>query len=181
MRETDGWRGHVVRLLLLVSQPLMSVALSPVEDAPPPVRSTRGVQHKDPLISDDFVVGCIMIMFLLLFCFGERSCPRAWQYYRGHGQPPRLNPHRLGRCPFPGWLPLLCAPLNAHWYPARSQASNSIRAAWTCTESSAPARVKRPRRGFLHITPHSAATPELYRAVLREAHAMSKPLGHREC
>eukprot|EP00326_Haptolina_ericina_P000228 CAMPEP_0181220114 /NCGR_PEP_ID=MMETSP1096-20121128/28659_1 /TAXON_ID=156174 ORGANISM="Chrysochromulina ericina, Strain CCMP281" /NCGR_SAMPLE_ID=MMETSP1096 /ASSEMBLY_ACC=CAM_ASM_000453 /LENGTH=159 /DNA_ID=CAMNT_0023312585 /DNA_START=36 /DNA_END=517 /DNA_ORIENTATION=+ len=88
MRETDGWRGHVVRLLLLVSQPLMSVALSPVEDAPPPVRSTRGVQHKDPLISDDFVVGCIMIMFLLLF----------------------------------------------------ASASNSIRAAWTCTESSAPAR-----------------------------------------
>lgn len=34
--------------------------------------STRGVQPLPPWISDDFVVGCIMIMFLLLFCFGKQ-------------------------------------------------------------------------------------------------------------
>ena len=33
-------------------------------------QSTRGVQHKAPVISDDLVVGCIMVMFLLLFAFG---------------------------------------------------------------------------------------------------------------
>ena len=36
------------------------------------IMSTRGIQYKDPWISDDFVVGCIMIMFLLLFCFGKQ-------------------------------------------------------------------------------------------------------------
>ncbi len=36
------------------------------------IQSTRGVQHKPPLISDDFIVGVIMIMFLLLFAFGAR-------------------------------------------------------------------------------------------------------------
>ena len=34
--------------------------------------STRGVQHEVPLISDDLVVGAIMIMFLLLFAFGKQ-------------------------------------------------------------------------------------------------------------
>ena len=36
------------------------------------VRSTRGVQHKTPLISDDLVVAAIMILFLCLFCFGKQ-------------------------------------------------------------------------------------------------------------
>jgi len=36
------------------------------------IRSTRGVQHKQTLVSDDFVVACIMVMFLLLFCFGKQ-------------------------------------------------------------------------------------------------------------
>ena len=36
------------------------------------IMSTRGIQFKDPWVSDDFVVGCIMIMFLLLFCFGKQ-------------------------------------------------------------------------------------------------------------
>ena len=36
------------------------------------IMSERGIQYKDPWISDDFVVGCIMIMFLLLFCFGKQ-------------------------------------------------------------------------------------------------------------
>ena len=33
-------------------------------------QSIRGVQHAMPWISDDLVVGCIMLMFLLLFAFG---------------------------------------------------------------------------------------------------------------
>lgn len=36
------------------------------------IRSPRAVQYKQPIISDDFVVGCIMLMFLLLFCFGKQ-------------------------------------------------------------------------------------------------------------
>ena len=36
------------------------------------IQSKRGVQPKSQWISDDFVVGCIMIMFLLLFCFGKQ-------------------------------------------------------------------------------------------------------------
>ena len=34
--------------------------------------STRGVQHKPLWISDDFVVACIMVMFLFLFAFGKQ-------------------------------------------------------------------------------------------------------------
>jgi len=34
--------------------------------------SSRGVQPFQPWVSDDFVVGCIMVMFLLLFCFGKQ-------------------------------------------------------------------------------------------------------------
>ncbi|KAL1514891.1 hypothetical protein AB1Y20_003973 [Prymnesium parvum] len=58
------------QLLGFLSAALLGVVAN-AEVAQPPVRSTRGVQHKDPLISDDFIVGCIMIMFLLLFCFGQ--------------------------------------------------------------------------------------------------------------
>lgn len=38
------------------------------------IQSTRGIQHSkvQPILSDDFVVACIMIMFLLLFCFGKQ-------------------------------------------------------------------------------------------------------------
>ena len=38
------------------------------------IQSTKGVQHATPLISDDFVVACIMIMFLMLFAFGAPTC-----------------------------------------------------------------------------------------------------------
>jgi hypothetical protein len=62
------------RLLLL--QPmgvLLLPALAYAQDAHAAIQSSRGVQHKAPLISDDLIVGCIMIMFLLLFAFGK-SC-----------------------------------------------------------------------------------------------------------
>ena len=58
-------------------------ALAVAQDAHAAIQSTRGVQHKPPLVSDDFVVGCIMIMFLMLFAFGtpretlERGRPLA--------------------------------------------------------------------------------------------------------
>jgi hypothetical protein len=47
-------------------------ALVASKEAHAAISSTRGVQHEPPLISDDFVVGCIMIMFLMLFAFGEQ-------------------------------------------------------------------------------------------------------------
>ena len=59
--------------LLTLSAPLAAYA----QDQHAYIQSTRGVQHKPPLISDDFVVGCIMIMFLLLFAFGERAAAAA--------------------------------------------------------------------------------------------------------
>jgi len=34
------------------------------------IQSTRGVQHELPIVSDDVVVGVIMVLFLLLFAFG---------------------------------------------------------------------------------------------------------------
>ena len=74
------------------------------------MKSTRGVQHKDPLISDDFVVGCIMIMFLLLFCFGQ-SLPRA--QHTCHG-------------------PCLILPLS----PRRRQTIVSRTRTWCCCNSS---------------------------------------------
>ena len=55
-------------LLLLALQGTMAVH----EARHAAIMSTRGIQFKDPWISDDFVVGCIMIMFLLLFCFGKQ-------------------------------------------------------------------------------------------------------------
>ena len=56
--------------LLLVTAPMLALA----QDQHAAIHSTKGVQHKLPLISDDFIVGCIMIMFLLLFAFG--ACGR---------------------------------------------------------------------------------------------------------
>ena len=55
-------------MLLLTLQGAMAVH----EARHAAIMSTRGIQYKDPWISDDFVVGCIMIMFLLLFCFGKQ-------------------------------------------------------------------------------------------------------------
>ena len=55
-------------MLLLALQGAMAVH----EARHAAIMSTRGIQYKDPWISDDFVVGCIMIMFLLLFCFGKQ-------------------------------------------------------------------------------------------------------------
>ena len=57
-------------LLLLLHLPGLVLA----QDQHAAIHSTKGVQHKLPLISDDFIVGCIMIMFLLLFAFG--ACGR---------------------------------------------------------------------------------------------------------
>ena len=59
--------------LLTLSAPLAAYA----QDQHAYIQSTRGVQHKPPLISDDFVVGCIMIMFLLLFAFGQCAAAAA--------------------------------------------------------------------------------------------------------
>ena len=38
------------------------------------IQSIRGVQHSkvQPMLSDNFVVCCIMMMFLMLFCFGKQ-------------------------------------------------------------------------------------------------------------
>lgn len=62
---------------------LLTAALVPAvamaQDAHAAIQSSRGVQHKQPLISDDFVVGCIMIMFLFLFAFGARA---VYMYHR---------------------------------------------------------------------------------------------------
>ena len=48
-------------------------AAAAAQDAHAAIHSTRGVQHKAPLISDDMVVGAIMVMFLMLFAFGASS------------------------------------------------------------------------------------------------------------
>ena len=61
----------VSRLLVTLGLPVLTIA----QDAHAAIQSKRGVQHKLPLISDDFVVGCIMIMFLLLFAFGALASP----------------------------------------------------------------------------------------------------------
>ena len=53
---------------------LMAMAApAAAQDMHAAIQSTRGVQHKLPLISDDVVIGAIMIMFLMLFAFGMRS------------------------------------------------------------------------------------------------------------
>ena len=49
---------------------LLLPALVSAQDMHAAIQSTRGEQHKLPLVSDDMVVGFIMIMFLLLFAFG---------------------------------------------------------------------------------------------------------------
>ena len=51
---------------------LSGVAGAFAADAHAAIRSSRGVQHQTPMISDDFIVGCIMVMFLCLFAFGTR-------------------------------------------------------------------------------------------------------------
>ena len=60
---------HAVVCAITVS----SVAPAFAKDDHAAIQSTRGVQHKAPMISDDFVVACIMIMFLMLFAFGARD------------------------------------------------------------------------------------------------------------
>ena len=56
---------HAFALFALLALLAQSVVCEVYYDA---IRSKRGVQPKQQWISDDFVVGCIMIMFLLLFC-----------------------------------------------------------------------------------------------------------------
>jgi hypothetical protein len=70
--------------LLALLQPLLAQPLSHKQDCVALGRprydaicSARGVQHYTPVISDDFVVACIMIMFLLLFCCAPRRRRRA--------------------------------------------------------------------------------------------------------
>jgi hypothetical protein len=65
-RSPTSWG---LAILQLVALPACAVA----QDQHAAIQSTRGVQHKPPLISDDFVVGCIMILFLMLFAFGARA------------------------------------------------------------------------------------------------------------
>lgn len=48
-------------------------ALTAAQDMHAAFMSQHGVQHKLPLISDDLIVGLIMIMFLMLFAFGMPS------------------------------------------------------------------------------------------------------------
>ena len=64
-----GARAACVRAVQLLALPALAFA----QDQHAAIHSTRGVQHKPPLISDDMVVGGIMIMFLLLFAFGARA------------------------------------------------------------------------------------------------------------
>ena len=72
--STDRSQQPLVRMsslpLLLLLLPQDASAVHEARYAA--IMSTRGIQYKDPWISDDFVVGCIMIMFLLLFCFGKQ-------------------------------------------------------------------------------------------------------------
>ena len=78
--------------LLALLQPLLAQPLSHKQDCVALGRprydaicSARGVQHYTPVISDDFVVACIMIMFLLLFAVRRRRRrppPRARQARR---------------------------------------------------------------------------------------------------
>eukprot|EP00325_Prymnesiales_sp_UTEX-LB-985_P028909 CAMPEP_0174729580 /NCGR_PEP_ID=MMETSP1094-20130205/53967_1 /TAXON_ID=156173 /ORGANISM="Chrysochromulina brevifilum, Strain UTEX LB 985" /LENGTH=59 /DNA_ID=CAMNT_0015931709 /DNA_START=32 /DNA_END=211 /DNA_ORIENTATION=- len=51
---------------------IAAVGLVAAKDRHAAIQSTRGVQHADPIVSDDFVVACIMIMFLMLFAFGKQ-------------------------------------------------------------------------------------------------------------
>ena len=61
------------RAMLRAKLPLLLMpALAAAGDMHASFMSTRGVQHEVPLISDDLVVGAIMIMFLLLFAFGKQ-------------------------------------------------------------------------------------------------------------
>ena len=60
---------HAFALFAVLALLAQSVVCEVYYDA---IRSKRGVQPKQQWISDDFVVGCIMIMFLLLFCFGKQ-------------------------------------------------------------------------------------------------------------
>ena len=88
MRRGEGaWLPAAWVRLAAVLLYLPAVAVA--QDAHAAIQSTRGVQHKPPLVSDDFVVGCIMIMFLMLFAFGT---PRE-TLERGRPSPMRARPH----------------------------------------------------------------------------------------
>ena len=73
---TRSWpspkRMRLQQALLLMLLLALQGAVAVHEARHAAIMSTRGIQYKDPWISDDFVVGCIMIMFLLLFCFGKQ-------------------------------------------------------------------------------------------------------------
>ena len=68
-RTATRTRSRAFEFFLLLVLPALALA----QDQHAAIQSTRGVQHKPPLISDDIIVGCIMIMFLLLFAFGART------------------------------------------------------------------------------------------------------------
>ena len=63
-------RTATARPLIVVLFP----ALTAAQDMHASFMSQHGVQHKLPLISDDLIVGLIMIMFLMLFAFGTTPC-----------------------------------------------------------------------------------------------------------
>ena len=69
---TSPKRMRLQQALLLMLLLALQGAMAVHEARHAAIMSTRGIQYKDPWISDDFVVGCIMIMFLLLFCFGKQ-------------------------------------------------------------------------------------------------------------
>ena len=55
-------------------------------DAHAYIQSSRGVQHKEPMVSDNVIIAFIMIMFLMLFAFGARPLPRPDWRTRLHAQ-----------------------------------------------------------------------------------------------
>ena len=108
MRRGEGaWLPAAWVRLAAVLLYLPAVAVA--QDAHAAIQSTRGVQHKPPLVSDDFVVGCIMIMFLMLFAFGT---PRERRWNADAPRPSARVPSPRGRAPSP------------------SQASNEIRGSY---------------------------------------------------
>ena len=66
----EVWRASHVAMMLRRAAMMAAVTLVAAKDHHAAIHSTRGQPHDDPLASDNFVVGCIMIMFLMLFAFG---------------------------------------------------------------------------------------------------------------
>ena len=70
LRSSGGLTRRVLMLTLLAQGALALEHSHQAQHAA--IMSTRGIQYENPWISDDLVVSGIMIMFLLLFCFGKQ-------------------------------------------------------------------------------------------------------------